>query len=252
MTCNAFRYYSYNNHGSGVTVDAVYLDGETYMGQRIRRWTYTINNGDTAYAWKSGYWSRGIQSSNRVYYGPQGTDKKYIYWLYYRPLTSGLTAGGVATNYGGWTESPREYVGDGWWRVGQYRTTNTHATATEDRIYVSLNWPFAGVGSSCTIDFIDEGFLLSGTTTIPDNFIAGSNVVHDCSGYRNNGTASTVMTTVANSPRYDAALDFSSSKYIKIGRNGMIRENITVSLWAYMATWSDIGGRFASSTERPS
>jgi hypothetical protein len=197
----------YNNYGTGMTYTKTDIN-ESYMGQKVYRWTYTMVNDSCVSGFKSGYHSRGIYGSP-TYFGASGSNISFVYWIYYRPQTSGLTAGGTASNIGGWTEIPREYVGDGWWRVGQYRTNNTSTRITTDNIFTSLNWPYAGVGSSCTIDFVEMGWLLSGTTSIPSNFVDGNSVVHDCSGYLNNGDVSASQQACISSSdtaRYDASV----------------------------------------------
>ena len=238
----------YNNYSTGLTYTRQMLS-ETYMGQPVERFTYTINNQSCANGFKSGgYWSKGVYTG-QYYVGASGSNIPFVYWVYYRPQSSGLTAGGTASNMGGWTEIPREYVGDGWWRVGQYRTNNTHATLKSDNIFTSLVWPYAGVGSSCTVDFTVAGYLLSGTTEIVENFVEGNSTVYDCSGYRNDGGIYGKPKQTQNTPRYEAATITSTNNCINAGRGGMVRDEITVSIWASMSSWGSFGGRLVSCTE---
>lgn len=159
----------YNNHGTGCTVTNTVI-GETFLGQRVRRWTYTPKTEAVATNFRTTYFSQGVRApSVHIDSASTGT-RKSVYWIYYRPHTEGLLAGGTASNIGGWTEVPREYVGNGWWRVGQCRTKNT-STKTSDYIYTSIVWPDAVCGQTCTVDFVDSGYYISGTTAIPKETI---------------------------------------------------------------------------------
>lgn len=221
----------YNNYGTGCSYTAVDI-GETFMGQRVRRWTYTPMTESVANGFKSGYGSRGVYTS-WIYIDALSGTLSSVYWIYYRPHTSGLTAGGTASNIGGWTEIPREYLGNGWWRVGQYRTKNNHASRTTDAIFTSLNWPYAAVGSSCTIDFTDSGYYVSGTTSIPDKFVNGSSIVHDCSGYGRDGTITGNLFADTGSPRYSTGVRFGGHNCYFLAKNPFYNNvmPITISFW---------------------
>lgn len=75
--------------------------------------------------------------------------------------------------------------------------------------------------------------------------------VYDTSGYANNGTySSTRPTPVADAPRYSTSLQFNGSNtFIACGRNAMVRDALTVNVWAYMDNWSSYAGRIGSCTE---
>ena len=237
----------YNNYGTtGCSYTATDI-GETYMGQKVRRWSYTPLTDSVATAFRSGYYSRGVYTS-WVYIDEVNGTRPYVYWIYYRPHTSGLTAGGTASNIGGWTEIPREYVGDGWWKVGQYRTNNTNTGRTNDAIFTSIRWEYAAANQSCQIDFVDAGWLLSGTTSIPSNFVDGNSVVHDCSGYGNDGTIGGLPKPITGSPRYETATSLEGSSYINAGRGSMVTNALTVAVWAHSTAWAS-AGRIASCTE---
>lgn len=244
---NGKTFNVYNNYGTGMTSTRQILS-ETYMGQAVERFTYTIVNSSCASGFKSGYSSRGVYCGT-YYFGTSGSNIPFVYWVYCRPQTSGLTAGGTASNIGGWTEIPKEYVGDGWWRVGQKRTNNTSTRLTSDNVFTSLNWPYAGVGSSCTIDFTVAGYLLSGTTEIVENFVEGNSSVYDCSGYRNDGVIYGKPKQTQNTPRYEAATITSTNNCINAGRGGMVKDEITVSVWASMNSWGNYSTRIVSCTE---
>ncbi len=156
----------YNNFGTAMTYSAVDI-GETYMGQQVRRWSFTPKTSTVVSNLKTNYSSKGVHTS-LVYIDQTGGTRPSVYWIYYRPHTSGLTAGGTASNIQGWTEVPREDMGNGWWRVGQRRTGNTSTSKTSDYIFTSINWKYAEIDSTCVIDFVDSGYYVSGTTAIPE------------------------------------------------------------------------------------
>ena len=239
-------YNIYNNYGTGMTVATETLS-ETYKGEPIYRCTYTAKNDSCVSGFKSNYHSRGVNTTKSIYYSESGVSKQFVYWIYYRPHTSGLTAGGTASNIGGWTEIARQYMGDGWWRVGQSRTINSNGNRSSDYIFTSLYWPYAGINSSCTIDWGPD-YLISGSTSIIENFVDGNNVAHDCSGFRNDGTAYNRPTPADVVARYDVSTWFSGNRYITLGRHGMVRDAITVSIWGYMSSWPSYT-RMVSCTE---
>ena len=74
-------------------------------------------------------------------------------------------------------------------------------------------------------------------------------VISDCSGYGNDGTVYGMPTLQYNTARYDAAVVTSTNNCIIAGRGGMIKDAITVSVWASMNSWGIYNGRLASCTE---
>lgn len=77
-----------------------------------------------------------------------------------------------------------------------------------------------------------------------------SSTVYDISGYGNNGTLSSSKPSVdPDSQRYSASMLFNgSNNYIVCGRGSMVRDAITINMWAYMDSWSGYT-RMASCTE---
>ena len=78
--------------------------------------------------------------------------------------------------------------------------------------------------------------------------------VYDTSGYNNNGTLSATKPTVAtDTPRYSSCMVFNGSNtYINCGRGAMVKDEITVNVWAYMDNWGsivDAKGNITSCTE---
>ena len=80
-----------------------------------------------------------------------------------------------------------------------------------------------------------------------------SNIEYDTSGYGNNGTKYNNPISVGNSAIGNSCLSFNgTNQYIALGRNCMVREEITVNLWGYMENWSNFNSpqmRLISCTE---
>lgn len=77
-----------------------------------------------------------------------------------------------------------------------------------------------------------------------------SNIEYDVSGYCNNGTKYNITDYISNSPRYSVATKFNgTNSYINIGREGMVRDEITINIWAYMEDWTTYNYRLISCTQ---
>ena len=68
-------------------------------------------------------------------------------------------------------------------------------------------------------------------------------IVYDCSGYEHNGSVvGTGVTYSSEAPRYTCSTDFQQSdatnSYINLGTGGKVSDEITVSEWVYMDTWT--------------
>lgn len=76
-------------------------------------------------------------------------------------------------------------------------------------------------------------------------------VVYDCSGYGRNGSVSANPPTVdVDTPRYSVCNKFNgSNNFIMLGRDAMVKDEITVNAWAYMSDWSTYNSRIISCTE---
>ena len=75
---------------------------------------------------------------------------------------------------------------------------------------------------------------------------------YDCSGYGHHGTITGTLKVESGAPRYDCATVFDGASAIVCGRSAMIKDEITVNLWAYMSDWSNYSGgayRIISCTE---
>lgn len=70
-------------------------------------------------------------------------------------------------------------------------------------------------------------------------FNINSNKEIDISGYGNHGTKSGTITYNSDTPRYSTSTVFNGSNtFIACGRGGMVKDAITISLWAYQSSWS--------------
>ena len=78
-----------------------------------------------------------------------------------------------------------------------------------------------------------------------------SSTIYDVSGYCNNGTFSTNKPTLAlDSPRYSSCMSFNGSNtFIACGRGAMVKDEITVNVWAYKDNWSTGGYNIISCTQ---
>jgi hypothetical protein len=72
----------------------------------------------------------------------------------------------------------------------------------------------------------------------------------DVSGYGNNGTKVGTFITSPSPCRYSSCYRFTGSNYINCGRGAMVRDEITISCWAYMDNWNEFASqRILSCTE---
>ena len=73
----------------------------------------------------------------------------------------------------------------------------------------------------------------------------------DTSGYSNNSIGQASITISPDTPRYSCATKFNgSTSFIACGRGGMVKDEITLNLWAYMNDWTTVSDmRIISCTE---
>ena len=78
-----------------------------------------------------------------------------------------------------------------------------------------------------------------------------TNIEYDVSGYCNNGTKYNITDYIPNSPRYSVGTVFNKTNYsyINCGRNWLVRDEITINIWAYMEDWTTYNYRLISCTE---
>jgi len=77
------------------------------------------------------------------------------------------------------------------------------------------------------------------------------NIEYDVSGYCHNGTKYNIADYISDTPRYSASTKFNgTNSYINVGRGGMVKDEITINLWAYMDDWTNYNNRrFIACTE---
>ena len=78
-----------------------------------------------------------------------------------------------------------------------------------------------------------------------------TNIEYDVSGYCNNGTKYNITDYISNSPRYFIGTVFNKTNhsYINCGRNWLVRDEITINIWAYMEDWTTYNYILISCTE---
>ena len=195
---------AYNNHGNTNNPTTITYLSQQYNGDRIIQYSATPNSSVISSIQTSLY-SHGIYNWNRTF----KANTKYVFWIYYKPITHLDTiAGGTASNIGGWTEIPPVAVGNGWYRVGQYRN-GTVTTDKTDNIFVSYKTPSAIAGDNIIIYFASP-HLLEGTTEIPP-YDYPSTIIQDSSGYNHNGTIIGDLMLISNSQRYSTATKWNCS-----------------------------------------
>lgn len=219
---------AYNNHGNTNNPTTITYLSQQYNGDRIIQYSATPNSSVIS-SIQGGMYSHGIYNWNRTF----KANTKYVFWIYYKPITHlDTVAGGTASNIGGWTEIPPVAVGDGWYRVGQYRD-GTVTTDKTDNIFVSYKTPSAVAGDNIIIYFASP-HLLEGTTEIPP-YDYPSIIIQDSSGYGNNGIINSNPTISLETRRYNYSISFDGvDDCIKIPFNDIIKDkNYTVSVWTY-------------------
>lgn len=97
-----------------------------------------------------------------------------------------------------------------------------------------------GVQAGYTV-YISEAYLEDNKEFCSEIF-GNDGVIHDCSGYHNDGSVNAITIT-SDSPRYGASSAFSSSttSYIKVTDNSWMAQaapEFTINFWANPATWA--------------
>ena len=232
---NQDTYTVYNNYaGSGTTGTLTNLS-ETFNGHVVRREVMTPND-TSVNNFKASLGSHGVYGHRQTFLA----NTKYVFWIYYRPIShTDIRAGGTASNIGGWTEISPVAVGDGWYRVGQYRN-GTVTTDKTDNIFTSFYTPTAASGVPITIDWAAP-HLLVGTTEIPDDdSFMGNDYIEDSSGYNHNGTILNSVSISSDTPRYSTSTNLSATNsMINCGRGGMVTDSITVNFWLKSSSWGN-------------
>ena len=197
-------YNIYNNHNNTNMPSTLLATGEYYRGDKVYRETCTATS-NSLNSMRTTLHSHGIYNWRTTF----KANTKYVFWIYYKPISHQDTiCGGTASNIGGWTEIPPEAVGNGWFRVGQYR----NGTVTEDKtdnIFVSFKVPSITSGGSVMIDWASP-HLLEGTTEILETDYS-FNKIYDSSGYQNNGEIIENITFISDTPKYSKSIHMSAT-----------------------------------------
>ena len=191
---NPATYGVYNNYSSSGTTGSLTNLNETFHGAVVRRETMTPNDSSIT-TFRTNLHSHGVYGHNQTFLA----NTKYVFWIYFRPVTHGdMRVGGVASNVHGWTEIPPVSVGNGWYRVGQYRDGSVTENKT-DAIFTSFYTPSAESGVPIIIDWASP-HLLQGTTEIPEaESFESEKVIRDSSGYGRHATMTGTFTSEKSS-----------------------------------------------------
>ena len=87
--------------------------------------------------------------------------------------------------------------------------------------------------------------------TIYNSMGYNTNIEYDVSGYCNNGTKYNITNYISNSPRYSVGTVFNKTNYsyINCGNDWLVRDEITINIWAYMEDWTTYNYRLISCTQ---
>lgn len=228
-------YTIYNNHGVAASLTK---QSESYLGAPVYRLSMTPTS-DTLNSFRNGLHSHGVYGWRQTF----AASTKYVFWIYYRPVTHmDVRVGGTASNISGWTEIPPEYIGNGWYRVGQYRN-GTVTEAKSDNIFTSFYSPTAEAGVPIEIDFACPT-LVQGLTEIQPsiNWDVG-NIIYDTSGYCNNGTINGLLSNSSDTPKYKASTYMPKTASITHPRPvfGGVDQEWTCAMWVKLDTVNQSG-----------
>lgn len=234
-----YKWFSiYDNYG--VASSLTQLD-EKFNGYPVYRESMTPNSSCVS-DYRASLVSHGVYNGSYTFKG----STKYVYYIYFRPVTNkaDIRVGGIASNIGGWTEILPVPVGNGWYKVGQYRS-GSDTSDRSDAIFTSFYSPSAEADVPIVIDW-GPSFLIEGTTEIPPIDDFGNSIVADCSGFGNNGEIYGNLIPSENSPRYNNSANFIDSDCsIKIGDLSTIvpEGQFTFNCWFRKNTneWSSKG-----------
>ena len=143
-----------------------------------------------------------------------------------------------------------------------FTVTTAQASATDAvKLYLNFYNSPSNVSSATKYMSIGRWKLEEGDTptpwcpnvndTIYNSMGYNTNIEYDVSGYCNNGTKYNITDYISNSPRYSIGTVFNKTNYsyINCGRNWLVRDEITINIWAYMEDWTTYNYRLISCTE---
>ena len=223
-------YGIYNNYEVASTIVAT---GETYRGYPIYRLTQTPTS-DKLDSFQAELGSHGIMTSGYTFKG----STPYVYWVYARAVShpQSTRMGGTASNIGHWNESGSEYLGDGWYRIGQYRTGSDASNKT-DSIFTSYYVSNAQAGVPIVIEFCGQ-HLIEGVTSPPANTSWNANYDFeiDVSGFHQNASIISfgALAGTPDTPKYKNSLLFNNNAYMRLpsrSYSGMAN-SYTFAYWA--------------------
>lgn len=189
-------YKIYNNYGVTASLNKL---NEKFLGADVYRLSMTPTSARLS-TFKNDLYSHGVYTPSSYTYK---ANTKYVYWIYYRPVSnSDIRAGGTASNMGGMTEIPPEYVGGGWYRVGQYRS-GTVTTDKTDNIFTSYRCPSAQADVPLVCDFACQTLVEGIITPQPSINYEDTTTVYDVSGYGHNGTVSGTWANNSTTPLHN-------------------------------------------------
>lgn len=128
------------------------------------------------------------------------------------------------------TVASQSLVGKGWIHYSATRVATANDTSARLEL-VSVDRKTSGTVYSCDID-IRNIMIVEASSDLPYVYNEfRTNIVEDCSGFGNNGTASNLEIN-ADSPRYNNSVYFNGTNAcIAAGRGAMVTDEITYSIW---------------------
>lgn len=226
-------YAVYNNFASSGCTATLVNTGNTYMGCKIYRLTYTpdeshLNNIKKSLA------NHGIMGFRRTFLA----NTKYCFWILWKAISHPDTVcGGTASNISGWQEKASKKFDSEWNIVGQSRN-GTVTTNKTDNIFTSFKTPSATAGTPIIIDFCCPHLVSGYDYILPEyDYVGTEPAITDSSGYGNNGTKYGTVSVETDSPRYEMSTVFDgSTSYINIVSDifpPVLNGDFTISVWIY-------------------
>lgn len=234
-------YGIYNNHAQPASLTK--LD-EDYCGCDIYQLTMTVTDETKLADFQTNLWAHGIYGFSQVF----KANTKYCFTILYRPVThANIKVGGTASNIGGWTALASHYYRDGWYRVGQTRN-GTVAEDKTDNIHLSFCCSDLKLNEAISIDFCCPCLLEGRDTVEEDDYYEqgfSGEVIDDCSGFGNNGSAVWDTTPAWNddSIKYKGCYEFNGNDSIismsNFSMGNLLSNQFTVCFWVYSNDLND-------------
>ncbi|MGL5689869.1 MAG: LamG-like jellyroll fold domain-containing protein [Bacteroidales bacterium] len=238
-------YAIYNNYASTGVTGTVTALGTYYKGMPVYRMRMSATTAEGAANMNSqSLGSKGVYNASNI---SLTEDSKWVFSTYFKPVThNNIRVGGTASNIGGWTATSQQSLGDGWYVVGQHRST---APPRTDSIFTSWYVPNSNfaVGAVVEIDFACP-MIVKGDNQIPDDFIHPDRTyvdIQDCSGYKNHANNISASNFAGwetkDVPRNFAKYKFNGTNTIQT--NQLFFDNInqswSINCWVYISETCD-------------